>query len=266
MPVLQGGMNGSGQTYSVEQKQGKEHTPQKGDGALSGQALSDYQAAQAKAMQGYGVRQMGSNVSQLGGGFGGFGGFGGGLGSLAGLGGFGASSAGSSYQPGNFTSNVQENPQLAALRGEMSKYQQGLGDGSDIDARNAMGRQRDIASGYAKEGMNQALDAGFGSDSGVAQKFRKSGIESGQMASAGLNSALTSDARSKQLQALTGRVGLESTQAGITQGQQNYALNAWQANQQAQQAAAQLQAVQQQNQMQNQLALLQASKSMYSGF
>lgn len=182
------------------------------------------------------------------------------------LGGGAGGGAGTSYQPGNFTSNVQENPQLAALRGEMGTYQSNLASGQDTDARNALGRQRDLASGYAKEGLGAAQDRGFGSDTGVAQKYRMNALNQGQQASAGLNAALTSDARKQQLNVMQGRVGLEGAQAGITQGQQNFALNAFQANQQAQQAAAQLQAVQQQNNFQNQLGIINAASRFFTGF
>lgn len=203
----------------------------------------------------------GSGMSGPGGG----GGFN--LGSLlSGLGSGAGGGGGSSYQPASFTSTTSENPQLAALRGEMSQYQQGLASGQDTDARNAMGRQRDVASGYAKEGLGQAQDRGFGSDTGVAQKYRMNALNQGQQASAGLNAALTSDARKRQLDVLQGRAGLEATQAGITQGQQNFALNTFQANQQAQQAAAQLQAVQQQNNFQNQLGIVNAARGFFTGF
>lgn len=129
-----------------------------------------------------------------------------------------------------------------------------------------MGRQRDLASGYAKEGLSGALDKGFGSDSGVAQKARLSSLSAGQTASGALNAGLTSDARKQQLDALQGRTSLEGTQAGITQGQQNFALSSWQANQQSQQAAAQLAAMQQQNSFNNQLNVLNTLSNFYTGF
>lgn len=217
--------------------------------------------------------QYGHGGSSWGGG-GGWGGWGGGdSGGFSGIGstayhGTGSSSGSSSggnsygYDPGQFTSNVQENPQLAALRGEYADYQKNLSGNQDADARLALARQREIASGTAKEGLQGARDAGFGKDSGLAQSFRRRALETGQMASASLNSGLTSDARRKQLDVMQGRVGLEGTQAGITQGQQNFALQSWQANQQAAQAAAQLQALQSQNSFNNNMNLFR----FYTGF
>jgi len=137
----------------------------------------------------------------------------------------------------------------------MSQYRGGLSAGNDADAQLAMGRQRDLASGMAKEGLQGAADRGFGADTGYAQQRRLKGLDAGQSASAGLNASLTSDARRQQLQALQNEGGLAVSQAGVTQGQQNFNLNQWQAQNAASQAAAQFQAQQQQNQFQNQLNL-----------
>lgn len=173
------------------------------------------------------------------------------------------SSSSSNYTPGTFTSDVQENPQFGALRQDWKSYQDNLGTNSDIDARNAMARQRDYASGMAKEGLQGAVDRGFGSDTGIAQKFRRTALESGQRASAELNTGLTSDARKKQLDALSGRTGLEGMASQSMLGQQNFGLESWKANQQAAQAAAQLAAMQQQNNFNNQYKLM---SSFYTGF
>lgn len=191
---------------------------------------------------------------------------------ISGLGGFGGrggfSGGGFSqpppvlYNPGAMNFNVQGNPQLDALQKEMADYRKGLAQGNNQDAILAMGRQRDLASGMAKEGLEGAKNAGFGSDTGYAQQRRLQGLNAGQQAAAGLNASLTSDARRQQLSALGQESGLALGTAGANLGQQNFLLNQWQAQQQAQQAAAQLQAMQQQNQFNNNLNLVRT----YTGF
>ena len=185
-----------------------------------------------------------------------------------------------SYTPQAFNTSVQENPQIAALQSQMASYRGGLAAGNDADAQLALGRQRDIASGMAKEGLQGAIDRGFGSESGYAQQRRLKGLDAGQSAMAGLNAQLTSDARKQQLAALQGEGNLAQAQAGITAQQQNFNLEQWRAQDSAAQAAAQLQAQQQQNafsnqmqlagfnanQQQNQFSNQMALANMYTGF
>src|SRR5262245_24668364 len=162
--------------------------------------------------------------------------------------------------------NTQRDPQIEALQGEMAGYQRSLAAGNDADAQLAMQRQRDLASGMAKEGLQGAQDRGFSADTGYAQQRRLQGLDASAQAQAALNTNLTSDARRQQLAALQGRGQLATAQAGILQGQQNYLLNQWQAQQDAARAQAQFQAAQQQNAFQNQMALANQARSMYTGF
>ena len=167
-----------------------------------------------------------------------------------------------SYQIPQFESNTERNPQLDALSGEWAKYRKELGANTDLDATNALQRQRDLTSGNMREmtGLMSARGARPGTGANAVTMGRV--MAGGARNTAGLNASLASDGRRQQLGALSGETGAAMGAAGINQAQQNFGLNAWQANAQAQQAAAQLAALQQQNQFNNQMKNMQ----FYTGF
>ena len=157
---------------------------------------------------------------------------------------------------------VQQDPTMAGILGEMKTAQQSLAAGTDIDAINAMQRQRDLLSGLSKELGVRAGARGFGPDSMMGQRdlFRQ-----GQRDISGLNANLASDARRQGRELLGQRAGAAGTQGQLTLGQQNYALNQWQAQQQASMAQQQLADQQQQNNFNNQLSLFNTLSNFYSG-
>lgn len=161
--------------------------------------------------------------------------------------------------------NVQQNPAMEGILGEMKQQQAGLAAGNDIDATNALMRQRDMASGMMKEYGAMAGRRGFGPSSGMADIGRSRLMGQFSRNATGMNAGLASDARRQQREMLGQRAGTTAQQAAITQGQQNFALNQWQAQNgmalQAQQAADQ----QQQNNFNNQMQLFNTLSNFYSG-
>jgi len=157
---------------------------------------------------------------------------------------------------------VQQDPAMAGVLREMEQAQQGLAAGNDIDAINAMQRQRDVLSGLSKELGVRAGSRGFGPDSMLGQRglFRQ-----GQRDISGLNANLASDARKQGIGLLGQRAGATAQQGQLTQGQQNFALNQWQAQQQANLAQQQMAETQQQNNFNNQLSLFNTLSNFYSG-
>ena len=176
-------------------------------------------------------------------------------------GGGGGGSGGGSYVPTPFQSNVQTNPQIDALMGEMEGFQKNLSAGTDRDATNAMQRQRDLASGQMKEFGAMAGGRGVGPGSGAFALLQRRGLDNSNRNLMGLNAQMAGDARNKQMQMFSQRSGTALGQAGVTLGQQQYGLSQWQAQQQAAQAASQLQAMQNQNMWNNMMNMWQMQGS-----
>lgn len=162
----------------------------------------------------------------------------------------------------SFTSNTATNPQLDALSGEWAKYRGSLAAGNDQDAINAMQRQRDLASGALKEASGVMSARGRTPGSGAYNLTASGIINQGQRNAAGVNAAMTSDARRQQMAALQGETNTALGQAGVTLGQQQFGLDAWRAQTGAALSAAQLGAMQQQNGFNNNMRML----DFYSGF
>ena len=154
---------------------------------------------------------------------------------------------------------------MEGILNEMQTQQKGLAAGNDIDAINALTRQRDMASGMMREYGAMAGQRGFGPDSGVADIGRSRLMGQFSRNQQGLNAGLASDARRQQQSLLGQRAGSTAQQAQNTLGQQNYALNQWNSQQQAANASAQLAEQQQQNNFNNQLGLFNTISSYYSG-
>ena len=156
---------------------------------------------------------------------------------------------------------AQRDPQLQAMYEQYGTQRSQLAAGNDRDAINAMQRQRDLASGGMNEAASGAARRGLGANTGVSQFLQNQQSMQGQRNASGLNAAMTSDARSQQLSALAGQTGAAQASTSALQGQQNYALDQWKAQQSAAQAQAQLQALQSQNAWSNQMGML----NWYSG-
>ena len=170
------------------------------------------------------------------------------------------------YSPQEMNITSQQNPQLAALQGDAAKYRQGLAAGSDQDAVLALQRQRDLTSGMAKEFAGDAASRGILGSGAAQSDLMKRVVNPGQQQMGALNANLASDARSKQLQALQGEAGMAGQQAGITQAQQNFGLQSWQAKDQSMMNQAQLQVQQQANQVNQASQLAGLLGNFYSGF
>lgn len=157
--------------------------------------------------------------------------------------------------PPPMNQNTERNPQLAALQNEYGDYRKNLAAGTDLDATHAMARQRSLTSGMAKEAGEMAtFRAGAG---GVAAEMQGRAFSRGQGELGKLNSDMTADARRLQLSALAGQTGAASAEAGANLGQQQHALNSWQAYQGAANANMGLYQNQQQNQIQTMMQMLQ---------
>ena len=190
----------------------------------------------------------------------------------------------SNVQTPPFTSTAARDPQLQAMYDAWGQYRGGLAAGNDVDAINAMQRQRDLASGMASEMESNAAMRGLGPESGASQYLQMRGREQAGRTQAGLNAALTSDARRQQMAALGGQTGAAQAsasdlnaqrgldisrygaQTGAALGQQQYGLAQWQAGQQAAQAQAQMQAIQNQNLWNQQMQMMNLANNIYSGF
>ncbi len=155
--------------------------------------------------------------------------------------------------------STQENPQINALLGEMGDWRKSLAAGNDRDATNAMQRQRDLASGQMKEFGAMAAARGAGRGSGASNLMLRRGMDASNRNLAGLNADLTSDARRQYGNALGQAGSLAVGQAGVTLGQQQFGLSAWNSQQNAAHANAQLQALQNQNMFDNMMRV-------YTGF
>lgn len=167
---------------------------------------------------------------------------------------------------GQFNVNSQLNPQLQAMAGKYSQFGSQLAQGSDQDAILAMQRQRDLLSGMAKEFEGQASQQGILGSGAAQQELLNKIVNPGQAQIQQLNANLTSDARNKQFQALSGEAGLTGQQAGWQQAQQQLGLDAWKAQQQNEIARAQVQASMQNQQMNQMLSLVGLLNNMYTGF
>lgn len=168
-----------------------------------------------------------------------------------------------SYSAEPFSVSSQENPQMAALIGDMGAYRGQLAGNTDLEATQALQRQRDLTSGMAEEfGVNPAM-RGIGGSGAAQQELMKRVVEPGQQQMSQLNAQLASDARTQQREAMGQQAGMVGQQAGITQAQQDFGLNAYQARQQAQLGAAQLEAMQRNNNTNN---ALQLASLIFSGF
>lgn len=177
--------------------------------------------------------------------------------------------AASSYNPGTFSVQAQENPQLAALIGQFGQARGQIAAGSDQDAQLAMQRQRDVTSGMASEFGTEAASRGILNSGAAQQDLMKRVVNPGQAQMGQLNANLASDSRNKQLSALQGEASMVGQQAGLTQNQQQFGLQSWQAQQQAQQAQAQLAALQQNQGVSNLssiVGLIGSLGNLYSGF
>lgn len=152
--------------------------------------------------------------------------------------------------------------------GEYDTMRKELAEGTDQDAVNAMMRQRDLTSGMAKEAYEgRALASG--GDSGLANRARSQVLVSGARDASGLNANLAASSRQMQLNALQGKTGAIAGGAGVAGnsaqallGQQNHALNAWQAQRAAQQAANDSQMQREQMMWDRQMQL---ANMMYTG-
>lgn len=170
------------------------------------------------------------------------------------------------YDPSPFTSTTQANPQLDALQQDLATYRSQMGTNSDLEAQQALQRERDLTSGAAKEfGENLAARGIMGSGAGT-QDLMERVVEPGQQRQTQLNAQLSANARQQQLAALGMQGGLAAQQAQIQQAQQQFGLSAWQAQEQARQQQAQLAAMQAQAQQQNLAQLLGIFGNLYSGF
>lgn len=179
------------------------------------------------------------------------------------------SSGATSYNPGTFSVQAQENPQLAGLINEQGQYRANLAQGSDQDAQLAMQRQRDVLSGLTSEFGADAASRGIANSGAAQQDLMNRVVNPGQAQLGQLNASLTSDARNKQLAALGQQAGMVNQQAQLTQNQQQFGLQSWQAQQQAQQAQAQLAAMQQNqglNNLSSIVGLIGSLGNLYSGF
>lgn len=179
------------------------------------------------------------------------------------------SSPASTYTPGTFSVQAQENPQLNSLINETGGIRQNMAAGLDQDAQLAMQRQRDAISGMASEFGSEAASRGIVGSGAAQEDLLKRVVNPGQQQLGQLNANLASDARDKQLAALGQQAGLVNQQAQLTQNQQQFGLQSWQAQQQAQQQAAQLAVMQQQNGLSNLssvVGLIGSLGNLYSGF
>lgn len=161
---------------------------------------------------------------------------------------------------------AQDNPYIQALLDEYSKYRGELSNNTDLEGQQAMQRQRDSMTGIADEfgvGASQRGIAG----SGVAGKDLVNRIVNpGQQQLGALNASLTQDARQQQLGALGAQSGLATQQAGLTQGQQAFGLEAWKALQQANQAQQNFKLMKEQQSVSQLQALANIMGQFYTGF
>jgi len=163
--------------------------------------------------------------------------------------------------PVQMNTNVAPHPELMQTLGSIRDYRGQMGAGSDVDAINAMQRQRDYASGQAKEASASAGSRGFAPGTGVNALMQERARRAGTQAAGNVNAASVSDARNKQLSAL----GLESGAAGnVAQNQLGagqLAVGQYSAQTSANNAAAQLQALQNKQQTDVMMSLM----NMYTG-
>lgn len=171
-----------------------------------------------------------------------------------------------SYSPSTFTSSAGQNPQLAALQQDAATMQSQLAGNTDLEATQAMQRERDATSGMAKEfGADLASRGILGSGAGV-QDLQNRIIEPGAQRMTQANVALTNAGRDKQMAALSQRQGLTQDQIAQQQAQQQFGLSAWQAAEQQKLAGAQLQAMQRNQGVQNLSSIIGLLGNIYSGF
>ena len=241
MTSLLSGLGGGGSSMGVQQL---------GTGATQGAARPGTPEYTAQVQ----AQQSGNAAPSSGGGFN----FGAG-GSASGSG-----NPAVTYNPESFSVSSQENPQLAALLGDMKSYRGQLAGNTDQEATQALQRQRDLTSGMAKEFGQEAASRGIYGSGAASQDMNNRLLEPATQSMGQLNAALTSDARKQQRDAMGQEAGAIGQQAGITQAQQNFGLNSWQARSQAQLGAAQLEAMQRNNNTNNAMQLISLLGSLYS--
>jgi hypothetical protein len=121
-------------------------------------------------------------------------------------------------------------PGFDDLRRELQQYRSELAAGNDVDATNALARERDLASGMAAE-AGQSAAFRVGSRSGIPGAAAGQVLGGAKRDLSGLNANLASDARSQRLNALMGEANVLGSQAGVGLAQQNFNNQWWQSQQ-----------------------------------
>lgn len=143
-----------------------------------------------------------------------------------------------SYNVTPLSINTSRDPGIEQTYGDVRKYREDLSAGTDRDAVNAIMRQRDVVSGLAKEvGQERALATG-GAGSGAANQAVTDVYTQGGRDISGLNASLAAGGRQAQLAALGEQGNVASAGAADLAQKNNFALNTWQAQRQAEQARA----------------------------
>jgi hypothetical protein len=121
-------------------------------------------------------------------------------------------------------------PGFDDLRQELQQYRGELAAGNDVDATNALSRERDMASGMASEASQHAAFR-TGSQSGLPGAAAGQVLGGAKRDLSGLNASMASDARRQRLDALMGEANVLGSQAGVGLAQQNFNNQWWQSQQ-----------------------------------
>ncbi len=127
-------------------------------------------------------------------------------------------------------------------KADYDKFRIDVAEGTDQDAVNAMMRERDMASGLAKEaGQSRAL--GTGGDTGLAKRAETQVLLAGARNASRTSADMAATGRQAQLAALSGATGAVAGGLGAAQAgnaalvsSQNFALDTWEASRAAAEA------------------------------